>query len=118
MATSRALQLSNQLASPRSRAELTAALARELGAEALLLLLEDPEVDALVPAPGLPQTLPGGRAWAELLERCRKPGRHLGEVPFPEAGRLLAARALTLECGLVFLLLGGAPREFGPDELA
>lgn len=87
------------------------AVARHLGAEHLLVLIRDAELDVLLPAPGFPQTLPGGPAWRALLRTCRTPGRHTGRVPYPDRSTECVAVAHVGGDGTVFLLLGGDPRE-------
>ncbi len=107
--TARTLQLACRLSVPEARPEAAAALARELGAHALLVFVLDGEVDALLPAPGFPQTLPSGRSWSSFLERCREPGRHSGEVAYPTSDSLVPARALSMDGGCVLVLVGGDP---------
>ena len=61
-------ELVSRLAAPASRASEAAKIAAEVGAEALLVLLHDEAIGALTPAPGFPQTLPGGPAWRAFLK--------------------------------------------------
>jgi signal transduction histidine kinase/ActR/RegA family two-component response regulator len=104
-----ASRLANELADPERRPEAAAALARRLGAEALLVLIRDPELGALRPAPGFPQTLPGGPTWRRLLARCHVPGEYSGEVAFPNARTITTFRAFVDTDGAVVVLLGGNP---------
>jgi hypothetical protein len=53
-------RLANGLGDPAKRSAGAKALAAAVGAEALLILLEDAEAGVLAPAPGFPPTLPGG----------------------------------------------------------
>ena len=76
------LQLVADLAIPESRAVAAAALATELGAEALLIFTRDEEIGALLSAPGFPQTLPNGKRWREFLNECVERGDHHGHLPF------------------------------------
>lgn len=103
------LELAFRLGRPVERAAAALELARHLGAETLLLLMRDAELNAFLPAPGLPQTLPGGPGWLELLRRCEAPGKHAGEVAFPDRESLRTAQALSTSDGLLFVLLGGRP---------
>jgi signal transduction histidine kinase/CheY-like chemotaxis protein len=48
----------------------TTNLARYAGVAQVLLFGRDAEVGIFLPAPGLPQTLRGGRRWQEFLRRC------------------------------------------------
>ena len=73
------------------------------------MLVPDPELGILRPAPGFSQTLPGGSAWRVLLERCAEPGEYRGEVAFPDRHTMRSARAYVAEDGLVLVLVGGTP---------
>ncbi len=99
------LKLAAAVADPATRAAGAAALAAHAGATALLVLVEDAAVDALVPAPGFPQTLPGGRAWREFLDLTRRPGIHRGTVGYPVADHPVAAVA-SAGAGIVAIFLG------------
>lgn len=72
-----------RLGRPDGREEAASVLARQLGAEALYLLVADPELGVLLPAPGTPQTLRGGPAWRRLLQELEEPGRRRGEIDLP-----------------------------------
>lgn len=74
------LRLAIALVNRDERAAAVSRLAAHAGACALFVLIEDPELGTLVPAPGLVSTLPGGRAWRDLLA-CRQPGLHRVRVP-------------------------------------
>ena len=103
------IELSCALARLAGRDGAAARLARHLGADALLLFVRDPELGAFLPAPGLPQTIPGGPQWVDFLLRCESPGEHRGKVAFPDKESRCDALALSSEDGLVFALLGGRP---------
>ncbi len=79
------LQLAADLAVPESRATAARALASEFGAEALLIFTRDTEIDALLPAPGFPQTLPNGKLWREFAGACVERGDHRGRLTFGSA---------------------------------
>lgn len=84
-------------------------LARQLGADRLLVFVVDHEVDAWLPAPGFPQTLPRGRQWQAFLRACAAAGEHRATLPYPDAASLLPA--LGIAAGdAVLVALGGAPR--------
>ena len=97
------------LAEPASRASEAARLATELGAEAFLVLLHDEAVRALVPAPGFPQTVPGGAAWRAFLKGPHTVGSFEVELPFPTTEDVKRAQVLVSN-DAVFMLIGGAPR--------
>jgi signal transduction histidine kinase/ActR/RegA family two-component response regulator len=88
-----AIKLVAALADAPGRNAAAAALAACAGAEALLLFVEDEEVDSLLPAPGLPQTIPGGPEWRAFLKEARVPGLHRGTVAYPSTTRIVSAVA-------------------------
>lgn len=98
-----------RLAQPETRANEAIHIAREAGAEAFFIFLHDAEIGALTPAPGFPQTLPGGALWRDFLKRQPVSGVTFTlQLPFPDQDTLAAARGFT--CGsVVFLLVGGTP---------
>jgi len=101
-------ELVSRLAAPASRASEAAKIAAELGAEALLVLLHDEAIGALTPAPGFPQTLPGGPAWRAFLKSRHSVGATETELPYPSSEEPKLARAfVTPEA--VFMLIGGDP---------
>lgn len=101
-------QLVSRLAAPASRASEAARIAGEIGVEAFLVLLHDDLVDALTPAPGFPQTLPGGSAWRAFLKRQHPVGQMETELPFPGPDEPKLAR-LFVGHDAVFVLVGGEP---------
>jgi len=101
--------LVNSLAEREDRAQAADALARALGAESLLILLYDPDSGALVPAPGLPRTLPGGPTWRAFLAACERHGEFAMDVEHPAKDQPKLARAYAAPNGSVTVLIGGAP---------
>jgi signal transduction histidine kinase len=91
-----------------TRAEATRALASRLGVKDVLLFVRDPQLGALIPAPGLPQTLHGGRTWRAFLKTCSSSGHYTGEVELPK-GVHCSAHAL-VERGTALIALGGELR--------
>ncbi|HUS14423.1 MAG TPA: hypothetical protein VM536_05310, partial [Chloroflexia bacterium] len=94
---------------PEGRWETARELAAYLGARDLLIFIPDPEVHTLLPAPGFPQTLPGGREWQAFLTRCAAEGAQHALLPFPSAGIRSPAVGVAEPYGSVLVLLGGAP---------
>jgi signal transduction histidine kinase/ActR/RegA family two-component response regulator len=84
------------MAEPERRAAAARTLARELGAEDLIVFVRDEAVGRSLPAPGFPQTLRGGRAWRDLVDRAIADG----------TASLEAASAIGLPDGTVAVLLG------------
>ena len=87
------IKLVAALADAAERRGAAAALAARTGAEALFLFVEDEDVDALLPAPGVPQTIAGGPEWRAFLKEARAPGLHRGIVAYPSPTRRVAAIA-------------------------
>ncbi|MDQ3481893.1 MAG: ATP-binding protein [Pseudomonadota bacterium] len=98
----------SRLAAPESRASEAVRIAAEIGAEALLVLLHDAAIDALTPAPGFPQTLPGGPAWRAFLKGPHSAGTMETQLPFPGPDEPKLARVLVGR-DAVFMLIGGEP---------
>jgi signal transduction histidine kinase len=97
-----------RLARLEDRAEAARRIAAWLGADELVLFVRDPKIDALLPAPGFPQTLRGGITWREFVKRAVVPGAHRAEVELP-LGTVRVAVAHVTGDGLAFVALGGAP---------
>ncbi len=111
------LALVADLADPHGRAEASVALARHLGVECLLIFIPDPELGTLLPAPGFPQTLPGGHRWRAFLAACIDAGHHSAELPFPAADSMCRAVGIA-RGGSVLVLLGGTPADAEAAEVA
>ena len=101
-------QVLSRLAAPASRASEARRIAREIGVEAFLVLIHDHLIDALTPAPGFPQTLPGGPAWRAFLKGQHPVGEMEMELPFPNLDELKLARVFVGR-EAVFMLIGGDP---------
>lgn len=104
------LSLISALVSLDGRREAARRLAEYLGAEELILFIEDPEIGILLPAPGFIQTLPSGQVWRALLMECAAKGELTAAVPFPDANTQKPLAAITGQDGSVLALIGGAPR--------
>ncbi len=103
-------ELASRLASPHTRATEAASIAGEHGAEAFLIFLHDAEVGALTPAPGFPQTLPGGPLWRSFLKSQPVPGATFTlQLPFPDQDTLRPAQCFALG-SVVLLAVGEASR--------
>ena len=84
-------------------------IAAEAGAEAFLILLYDAEISALRPAPGFPQTLPGGPLWRAFLKQRPHPrAKFTLQLAFPDQDTLRSAQCFAFG-SVVFMLIGGAP---------
>lgn len=107
MKSATTLDLIVALANPSNRASAAPALAGRLGVEELLLFVRDPDLGVLIPAPGLAQTLRGGRTWRSFISACSRTERCVGEVELPEGARRAAVAFTHGNAALV--LLGGSP---------
>jgi signal transduction histidine kinase/ActR/RegA family two-component response regulator len=85
-----------EMAEPERRAAAARTLARELGAEDLIIFVRDEVIGRSLPAPGFPQTLRGGKGWRDLVDRAISEG----------SASLDAASAIGLSDGTVAVLLG------------
>lgn len=104
-----------RLAEPADREQAAAELARRLGVGAVVAFVRDPELGALLPARGFPQTMAGGPVWRGFLKECRLPGRHVAEVDYPSLVPLTRAESHVTDNGAALVLLGGPPHA---EELA
>jgi len=95
------------LAEAKHRTEAAAALAVAVGAVGLFVLVEDRDVDALLPAPGLAQTGVGGPLWRAFLKKIRAPGTHRGEVAYPSHESIVKAVACS-GSGIALVFVGEA----------
>lgn len=107
----RGFALSSALLEPETRAAAAQDLARDLGADQLIVFVVDREVGALLPAPGFPPTLPEGRRWHAFLEQVGQSRRYVGCLPFPDAETWHLAEGIGLGDGSAAVLLGGNPAE-------
>lgn len=94
------------------RTEAAGAIARQLGAEHLLVYVQDKELGVLLPAPGMPKTLAAGPRWRQFLARCREPGELTAAVDI-EGREFIAHARMTAHC--TFVLAAGSPIAF-PEE--
>ena len=101
----RVLGLLGDFALPHQRADAYRQLANALGVAEVWLLTLDPELDILLPAPGLPQTLRGAREWRALVARCVEERAATGVLQGSDAEEY-AAHASLLPGGSVVVLLG------------
>jgi signal transduction histidine kinase/ActR/RegA family two-component response regulator len=102
-----------EMAQPERRRDTARSLARQAGADDLLVFVRDRGIGRSLPALGFPQTLPGGRVWRELVQRAIDERSATGSVTAP-SGEPAEAFATGLPDGSVMVLLGGEPR---PREL-
>ncbi len=93
--------------------------AADWGVEAVLILIRDRDLGTLRPAPGFPQTLPGGPTWRSLLRRgFSDDARWTGIVAFPVRDRMVPFAAFADHSKAVLLVLGGAAADVVLDLAA
>ncbi|MFH4259038.1 hypothetical protein WAJ21_21725, partial [Acinetobacter baumannii] len=68
---------------PARRPGAARALAAVVGADDLLVFIRDREVDALLPAPGFPQTLHDARGWRAFADECARRGHARARLGLP-----------------------------------
>ncbi len=106
----------NDFADPAERAAAAARRAADWGVEAVMLLIRDRDLGRLRPAPGFPQTLPGGPTWRALLKRdVADDERWTGTVAFPVRERMVPFAAFGDRQHAVLLVLGGAAEQVDLD---
>lgn len=97
---------------PDTRIRGLSALANYTNAGQALLFGKDPEINAMLPAQGLPQTLRHGAMWRSFLEQCAAQGSSAGTLPDPASGLSAPAFGIADRSGssvLVFLGFDDAP---------
>ena len=108
-----------ELAEPGKRRGAAERLARHLGADALIAFVRDDELAVWVPAPGFPQTMPGGPTWAAFFAACTtQPCVHRATVAWPDKATRSTVLAFAGGGDIIFALLGGTPSIESPAELA
>lgn len=94
--------LIDALAQEAGREPAARSLAAAVGACHLLLLVRDPELNVMLPAPGMPKTLTAGASWRALLRRFGDEAEVTADVEV--LGGHWAVRAVALGgCALVLL---------------
>ena len=104
------VRLAAALADVAHRQEAAERLAHTVGAEGVVLLVEDHDAKVLLPAPGCPATLPGGETWRHFLHTLQGAGVYRGRVAFPTADRVVDATAVA-GSGAALVLIGCAVRD-------
>jgi signal transduction histidine kinase len=99
--------LIDALAQEAGRESAARALAVAVGACHLLLLVRDPELKVMLPAPGMPKTLAAGESWRALLRRIGDKTDVTSEMTaeVEALGGRWAARVMAIG-GCAFVLLG------------
>lgn len=101
----RLLALVGRFAEPEDRPVALVELAALLGCDEVTIFAPDPDLDVLLPAPGLPQTLRNHGEWRALAERCVATGMCDGEVS-SSRGERRPARGVASEGRVVAVAVG------------
>jgi signal transduction histidine kinase len=104
------LALAPSFARSTDRPAAWAALARLVGCDSIIFFTRDPELDVLLPAPGLPQTLHGAGEWRAFIDRCVDGNARIGEVP-AKGGGPQPARCIAIDAGAVAVLVGAGAED-------
>lgn len=100
------LDLAGRLADLRTRREAARELARELGAEDVLVFLRDAEVGVMITAPGMRPTLPEARQWQRFLQQCVTDGEARAELPVERGKPDNQVMGIAPSPDAVFVLIG------------
>lgn len=112
------LSLIVKLTDPASRVAGARALAQSIGAVDLSLFLFDEDVQAFLPAPGFPQTLPEGRKWRAFFTEVTSKASARGKLVYVGRPEPVDVLGLRTSDGSVLVLLGGEPDENEVTEVA
>jgi signal transduction histidine kinase len=110
------LWLAPSFARAADRASAWEALAQALACDGIVFFTRDPELNVLLPAPGLPQTLHHADAWRAFIDGCRDCGERIGAVPTTE-GSAEPARCIFIDGGAVAVLTGSGAAAVDPNTL-
>ncbi|HUP90150.1 MAG TPA: HAMP domain-containing sensor histidine kinase [Longimicrobiales bacterium] len=111
------VRLATLLSETTSRKAGAAELARLLGAEHLLLFIRDPEVNELLTAAQMPQTLPNGARWREFLNRTVADGSARGELSLRHPTERIPAFGVSSSADAAIVILGTTQPTAVIDEL-
>lgn len=84
-------------------------LARMVGAADLVIFIADPSIDAMIPAPGFPQTLPKALQWHDLIEGAVGGTSAVATLAYPTHEHSTSALAQAISQQGVVVFLGGEP---------
>lgn len=109
------LKLYSKIASVTSRRDGARDLALRAQATDLIIFDFDDEVNRFLPAIGFPQTLRGGRLWAEFLKACESSGEATAELSFPPENSVVKVIGRKIS-GCIFVLANGNLEHFVLSE--
>ena len=97
-----------QFAAADNRQTAANQLAKSLGAEAIILLVRDPEIGVFRPAPGFPRTLPAHQSWQSLVRRCSSKSEFQAAVLLPGTARCTEAHTIVVDGNCAVVILGAS----------
>jgi signal transduction histidine kinase len=103
------LKFISDMADPVNRYQSAIKLAEHFKCSYFFVLIKDAGNNALLPAPGFPQTLLIDSRWDKFLAKTSVKLFHQGSLPYPDRNNLLKATGVAGPFGSAALLLGGAP---------
>lgn len=106
------------LLDPLVRAAGAPELASIAGASHLCVFIRDPELSKLLPAPGFPQRLPKGLAWAQYLQEVDQKGSATAKLPSPFLPETVSVSGSRINQSTVLVLFGGRSDVHRHAELA
>jgi signal transduction histidine kinase len=105
------LKLINKVHHLDDRASSARELALYVGSEDLIVFVEDPLLNNLLPSAGFPQTLPEGKRWQIFLESLQQESIKIEELksPFTKHSETCKGFSITSKVAVVFIK---CPKEF------
>lgn len=94
------------LINPDVRAAGAPELAGIAGASHLCVFIRDPELAKFLPAPGFPQRLPKGLAWAQFLASVERTGHAAAELPSPYSKQPVSVSGSLVNERTILVLFG------------
>lgn len=103
MTEARLLDLLADFGDPGARVRAASELAAFVGARQLIFFTPDPELDVLLPAPGLPQTMNDAAEWRRVLNRFSSPGIFVDSIS-PSASNAVTVTIVRQVDGIMALV--------------
>ncbi|PSJ15865.1 hybrid sensor histidine kinase/response regulator [Nitrosomonas supralitoralis] len=92
-------------------------LARFLGAMDLTIFIFDDDIQAYLPAPGFPQTLPDSREWKKFLDECKITGQSMAALSYVDFPESVVVMGVWEPQDNILALIGGAPDKDEVEEV-
>ena len=112
------LSLIVKLTNPADRADSARALAESIGADDLSIFLFDEDVQALLPAPGFPQTIREGRKWKAFFKEVAAKNSFQSKLLYVDRSEPVDVLGVRTSDGSILVLFGGEPDHDQVAEVA